>query len=125
MRRKGGSTMRQQTEHCDKCYGFGLWAKGFHSPIRKGDVDKGNPTIACPHCKANANPLPPKAEKESPKVSQKDLDAISSIVNSIETDAGCHIQVIAFGNITDGKRSVRITFDNGGFVNFDIVFRPR
>lgn len=42
---------------CKICYGYGLWAMGDPSPMGRMDASDGMPTIPCPECGANANPL--------------------------------------------------------------------
>ena len=40
---------------CKTCYGYGLWPDGT-APMGPMDASDHMPTIACPECKANANP---------------------------------------------------------------------
>ncbi len=40
---------------CKTCYGYGFWPDGT-APMGPIDAKDGMPTIACPECKANANP---------------------------------------------------------------------
>jgi len=42
---------------CSRCFGFGLWAWGDASPMGKIDAGDGTPTIRCPECGANCNPI--------------------------------------------------------------------
>jgi hypothetical protein len=42
---------------CDRCLGFGLWAIGEPNPMGEMDAKEGLPTIACPICGANKNPI--------------------------------------------------------------------
>jgi len=42
---------------CSTCYGYGLWGWGDPSPMGPLDASEGTPTIACPECGANANPI--------------------------------------------------------------------
>jgi hypothetical protein len=42
---------------CTVCLGFGMWAIGDRSPMGPMDAEDGMPTIKCPICGANANPL--------------------------------------------------------------------
>jgi len=41
---------------CSVCYGYGMWAIGFSSPMGPIDAQDGCPTKPCPECGANANP---------------------------------------------------------------------
>jgi hypothetical protein len=41
---------------CDTCFGFGLWPDGT-APMGPMDAEDGMPTIACPKCLANRNPI--------------------------------------------------------------------
>lgn len=58
-------------DKCKTCYGFGMWAIGDPSPMGPGDAgcinpDKpvpGYPTIPCPSCGANANPIDEEEKK--------------------------------------------------------------
>jgi hypothetical protein len=43
----------------DCCMGFGLWAIGDACPMGPMDASDGCPTIACPECGADANPIKP------------------------------------------------------------------
>lgn len=45
---------------CNSCYGLGLWAIGAPAPMGPIDGSGGMPTIPCPECGANRNPLPRK-----------------------------------------------------------------
>jgi hypothetical protein len=42
---------------CNTCEGFGLWGMGDPCPIGPMDASDGMPTIACPECGANKNPI--------------------------------------------------------------------
>jgi len=42
---------------CDRCLGFGLHALGCPSPMGPIDAGEGMPTIECPSCHANKNPI--------------------------------------------------------------------
>lgn len=42
---------------CKTCNGFGMWAFGVPSPVGRMDAMEGTPTIPCPECKADRNPL--------------------------------------------------------------------
>jgi len=42
---------------CKTCMGFGLWAWGDANPMGPMDASDGTPTIACPECGANINPV--------------------------------------------------------------------
>lgn len=42
---------------CDRCLGFGLHAIGSQSPMGPMDAEDGMPTVACPICGANKNPI--------------------------------------------------------------------
>lgn len=43
---------------CDTCYGWGLWAMGDPAPMGPMDAEEGMPTLECPECGENPNPLP-------------------------------------------------------------------
>lgn len=47
----------QKEKECSTCQGFGLWAMGDPSPMYPMDAKDGLPTIECPECHANANPV--------------------------------------------------------------------
>jgi hypothetical protein len=47
---------------CQTCLGYGLWGIGEPSPMGPIDASGGLPTIPCPECGANANPIKDKAE---------------------------------------------------------------
>jgi hypothetical protein len=47
----------RKAELCTRCYGFGLWAVGDPVPMGPIDAMDGLPTIPCPECGANANPV--------------------------------------------------------------------
>ena len=47
----------KKAELCTTCYGFGLWAVGDPVPMGPIDAMDGLPTIPCPECGANANPV--------------------------------------------------------------------
>lgn len=42
---------------CKTCYGYGLWGVGDACPMGRIDASDGMPTIPCPECGANANPV--------------------------------------------------------------------
>lgn len=42
---------------CGTCYGYGLWGMGDDCPMGGMDAEDGMPTVACPECNANANPV--------------------------------------------------------------------
>jgi hypothetical protein len=42
---------------CKTCRGYGLWYYGDPSPMGPVDASDGMPTIPCPECGANANPI--------------------------------------------------------------------
>jgi len=78
--------MKNNQKEC--CYGFGLWAIGDACPMGPMDAKDGMPTIACPECGSNANPVRPiskikiskrklkkaaKVSKSSRKVSSKTM----------------------------------------------------
>jgi hypothetical protein len=42
---------------CTICRGFGLWGVGDKSPMGPMDARDGCPTVECPKCHANANPI--------------------------------------------------------------------
>ena len=44
------------TKKCEHCYGCGLWPDSS-APMGPMDASDGMPTIACPECGANANPI--------------------------------------------------------------------
>ena len=52
------------------CYGFGLWAIGDACPMGPMDARDGMPTIPCPVCKCDANPIKP-ARAVKPKKKKK------------------------------------------------------
>ena len=49
---------KETKKACKTCYGLGLWAMGDPSPMGPMDGKDGMPTIACPECGANKNPIP-------------------------------------------------------------------
>lgn len=50
------------TLKCKTCYGYGLHALGDPSPMGPMDASDKMPTIPCPECGANANPLRKRSE---------------------------------------------------------------
>ena len=52
-----------KNKSCDKCDGYGLWFNDPKSPMGPIDASDGIPTIPCPKCKANANPIKKRKEK--------------------------------------------------------------
>lgn len=44
-------------ERCKTCWGYGLHALGDSCPMGRMDAEDGMPTIACPECGTNPNPL--------------------------------------------------------------------
>ena len=42
---------------CGTCYGLGMWATGDPSPMGPMDAEDGMPTMKCPECGANRNPI--------------------------------------------------------------------
>lgn len=46
----------KSTKDCKTCYGCGLWPDGT-APMGPMDASDGMPTIACPECGANRNPV--------------------------------------------------------------------
>ena len=42
---------------CKTCFGYGLWGIGEPSPMGRMDAEDGIPTIPCPECKADKNPI--------------------------------------------------------------------
>lgn len=57
-----------ETKECTNCFGFGLWAIGLSSPMGPMDASGGLPTLPCPECGANANPV--EDDDEEPEDSQ-------------------------------------------------------
>jgi len=51
-------------EECEFCYGYGYWAWGNICPMGRMDAGDGMPTLRCPACGANPNPLKSKEAKE-------------------------------------------------------------
>lgn len=45
---------------CTTCYGHGFWAFGDYVPVGPMDAEDGTPTLPCPECGANTNPIVPK-----------------------------------------------------------------
>lgn len=43
---------------CTHCVGYGMWPDGSNLPMGPLDAEDGAPTIECPFCGANPNPLP-------------------------------------------------------------------
>jgi hypothetical protein len=52
---------------CQRCYGYGLWAVGDPVPMGMIDAMDGLPTIPCPECGANANPVEEFLKTKSPR----------------------------------------------------------
>lgn len=52
-------------DKCKTCYGYGLWAVGEPNPVTLMDVNVGMPTLRCPGCGKDSNPVK--------KVTQEDL----------------------------------------------------
>jgi hypothetical protein len=42
---------------CKTCYGYGFWAFGDYVPVGPMDAEDGTPTLPCPECGANPNPI--------------------------------------------------------------------
>lgn len=42
---------------CKSCYGYGFWCWGDIEPMGSIDAMDGVPTIKCPECGANPNPV--------------------------------------------------------------------
>lgn len=42
---------------CGTCFGYGLWAMGDPSPMGPMDAGGGFPTLPCPECASDANPI--------------------------------------------------------------------
>jgi hypothetical protein len=51
---------------CQTCFGYGLWAVGDPVPMGVMDAMDGLPTIPCPECGANANPVEEFLNTKSP-----------------------------------------------------------
>ena len=66
---------------CKTCYGYGLHYLGDASPVGPIDASDGYPTIPCPECGANKNPVKdePLKENEIPlsRVVGKKLDPMT------------------------------------------------
>lgn len=61
---KGGKyVMAKQKDECKSCYSYGLWYLGDPSPMGQIEASDGMGTIACPECKANANPIKRRVKK--------------------------------------------------------------
>jgi len=56
---------KSKPSNCRTCYGFGLWGMGDSSPMGIMDAHGGMPTIECPECGANRNPIKASSEKTS------------------------------------------------------------
>lgn len=69
---------------CGTCWGHGLWADGT-APMGRMDASDGLPTMPCPECSANPNPVP-----------TSDLEVFGRVVdlllNSVTTDGAHHKQ---------------------------------
>lgn len=50
------NTVSKKTGKCQTCYGHGLWPDGT-APMGPMDASDGMPTVACPDCGANTNPM--------------------------------------------------------------------
>ena len=48
---------------CKTCYGYGFWAFGDYVPVGPMDAEDGTPTLPCPECGANTNPIVVKRKK--------------------------------------------------------------
>ena len=55
-------TKNAKPKACNTCYGHGLWPDG-PAPMGPIDASDGMPTIACPECGANRNPMKRKVTK--------------------------------------------------------------
>ena len=55
MKRNGGIEMSKKK--CKACLGYGFWAWSHIAPMGQMDAEDGVPTIVCPECKANPNPI--------------------------------------------------------------------
>ena len=42
---------------CKTCLGYGFWVWSHIAPMGRIDAEDGVPTIPCPECKANPNPV--------------------------------------------------------------------
>lgn len=47
----------EKIKKCSTCNGYGLWSFGDPSPMGEMDANDGTPTIKCPECGANKNPI--------------------------------------------------------------------
>jgi len=45
------------TDKYKACYGYGYWAIGDFCPMGPMDAGDGIPTLECPVCHSNANPI--------------------------------------------------------------------
>ena len=42
---------------CNTCQGYGMWGFGMYTSMGEWDSKGGIPTLPCPECRANANPI--------------------------------------------------------------------
>ena len=49
--------MKKEKEKCNLCYGYGFWCWGHIAPMGPMDASDGVPTMPCPKCGANPNPV--------------------------------------------------------------------
>ena len=59
------------------CYGFGLWAIGDATPMGPMDARDGMPTVKCPTCGADANPVRPVRKVKLTKIKPKKTNKVS------------------------------------------------
>lgn len=52
---------------CKTCKGFGMWGIGLFTSMGPSDAASGMPTLPCPECGKNANPLEKVTQKENRK----------------------------------------------------------
>ena len=46
-----------KNKKCKTCWGYGFWVIGDACPMGPLDASDGFPTIKCPECGANPNPM--------------------------------------------------------------------
>jgi hypothetical protein len=52
------SSIKEERKECPVCkWGLGLWAIGYPSPMGPSDGASGYPTIKCPKCGGDKNPI--------------------------------------------------------------------
>lgn len=61
----------KEEKKCKSCYGHGFWAWGDICPVGQIDAEDGVPTIKCPECGADTNPLEPDEEDDNVIIESK------------------------------------------------------